>query len=335
MLNVPLILLIVVFIAAMVFNFTNGFHDTANAIATVVSTRVLTPAAAITMAAVLNFAGSFAGTAVAATIGKGIVDPSSVTQLLVLAALLGAIAWNLITWYLGIPSSSSHALIGGIVGATLVSVGFGAMNWAGLSKIILILLVSPLAGLAGGYLVMLLVSWLFRRASAARVNRYFRRLQLVSSALMAFSHGSNDATKTMGIMTMALVSYGSLKTFEIPLWVIVLSAVGMALGTAGGGWRIIRTLGSKIITLQPVHGFAAETAAAIVIQVATHFGSPLSTTHVIASSIMGVGASKRFSAVRWGVAGNMVVAWVLTIPAAAAVAGGSYFVMSSIGNLFR
>lgn len=324
MLSAQLVLLIIVFIWAIAFDFINGFHDTANAIATVVSTRVLSPGAAILMAAALNFVGAFTGTAVAATIGRGIVDPTAVTQVVVLAALTGAIVWNLVTWYLGIPSSSSHALIGGLVGASIVSVGIGALNLGGLGIIIVILLISPFAGLMAGYVVMLAVSWLFHRSSSGRINRYFRRLQLFSAAFMAFSHGSNDATKTMGIMTMALVSFGALSDFHVPWWVITLSALAMAFGTAAGGWRIIRTMGTRIISLQPVHGFAAETGAAIVIQVATHFGLPLSTTHVIASAIMGVGASKRFSAVRWGIVGSMVVAWLLTIPASAAVAAVSY-----------
>ncbi|MCL5257412.1 MAG: inorganic phosphate transporter [Chloroflexi bacterium] len=333
MLSAQFALLIVVFVWAVAFDFINGFHDTANAIATVVSTRVLPPAAAILMAAALNFLGAFTGTAVAATIGKGIVDPKAVTQIVVLAALTGAIVWNLITWYSGIPSSSSHALIGGLAGAATVAVGFGTLNWEGLGTIILILLVSPFAGLAAGYVVMLGVSWIFHNASSGRVNRYFRRLQLLSAAFMAFSHGSNDATKTMGIMTMALVSFGALSTFQVPWWVITISALAMALGTAAGGWRIIRTMGTRIISLQPVHGFAAETGAAVIIQVATHFGMPLSTTHVIASSIMGVGASKRFSAVRWGIVGSMFVAWLLTIPASATVAALAYLLFSMISHV--
>ncbi|MCL5960844.1 MAG: inorganic phosphate transporter, partial [Chloroflexi bacterium] len=251
MLSAQLAALVVVILVALVFDFINGFHDTANAIATVVSTRVLSPATAILMAAALNFAGAFTGTAVAATIGKGIVDPRAGTQIVVLAALLGAIVWNLITWWLGIPSSSSHALIGGVVGAVIVAVGSPALNWGGLGTIILILVVSPFAGIISGYIVMLIVSWLFHRWHAAKVNRYFRRLQLFSAAFMAFSHGSNDATKTMGIITMALVSYGAFSTFHVPWWVITLSAVAMAFGTAAGGWRIIRTMGSRIITLQP------------------------------------------------------------------------------------
>jgi inorganic phosphate transporter, PiT family len=328
MLSGQLVLLLVVILFALGFDFINGFHDTANAIATVVSTRVLPPAVAIAMAAVLNFVGAFTGTAVATTIGKGIVDPSVVTQIVVLAALTGAIIWNLITWYLGIPSSSSHALIGGVVGATIVSVGVGALNLSGLSTVLIILAVSPIAGIVAGYLMMVALAWIFRRTRPDTVNRYFKRLQILSAAFMAFSHGSNDATKTMGIITLSLVSFGALSSFQVPWWVIMLCAAAMAFGTSAGGWRIIRTIGTRIIALQPVHGFAAETAAAIIIQTATHFGMPLSTTHVIASSIMGVGSSKRLSAVRWGIVGSIVTAWILTIPASAILAATAYFIYS-------
>lgn len=314
------LLLAAVLILAVVFDFINGFHDTANAIATVVATRVLSPRQAIMMAAGLNFLGAFSGTAVAATVGKGIVDPGAVTLLVIIAALGGAIAWDLITWYFGIPSSSSHALIGGVIGGALAFQGTSVLNRPGIEKIVLSLVFSPLMGFGIAFVLMILLFWFVHRQSIHSVNENFRRLQLLSSAFMSFSHGANDAQKTMGIMTMALFSYGLIGDFRVPVWVMVIAAVAMALGTSAGGWRIIRTMGHRIIKLEPIHGFAAETAAATVIQAATHFGLPVSTTHVISGSIMGVGASKRLSAVRWGVAGNMIVAWVLTIPACAATA---------------
>lgn len=315
-----LILLGLVIILAVAFDFINGFHDTANSIATVVATRVLTPRQAILMAASLNFLGAFSGTAVATTVGKGIVDPSAVTQSVIIAALGSAIAWNLITWYFGIPSSSSHALIGGIVGGALALRGTEVLNRTGLEKIIGSLISSPLIGMAIGFVLMIGLLWLVFRQSPHMVNVHFRRLQLISSAFMSFSHGSNDAQKTMGIITMALFSYGLIPDFHVPLWVMALAAAAMAAGTSVGGWRIIKTMGHKIIKLEPIHGFAAETAAATVIQLASHYGLPVSTTHVISGSIMGVGASKRLSAVRWGVAGNMFMAWVLTIPVTGAMA---------------
>lgn len=309
---------------ALVFDYINGMHDSANAIATVVSTRVLSPRTAILLSAALNFGGAFLSTAVAKTIGKGIVDPHLVTNGLVAAALLAAIFWNLLTWWYGIPSSSSHALIGGIIGATLSMHGFSRLHWEGIGKIITALLVSPLMGFAGGLVLMITIMWLFHRSPAGKVNRWFKHMQLVSASFMAFSHGSNDAQKSMGIITMALVGGGFLhpagKDFSVPAWVIFLCASAMALGTAAGGWRIIKTMGVKMIRLAPVHGFAAETAASATILVATHLGAPVSTTHVISSAIMGVGSAKRASAVRWEIAGQMAVAWILTIPCAAALA---------------
>lgn len=315
-----LLLLGLVLLLAISFDFINGFHDTANAIATVVATRVLTPRQAILMASSLNFLGALSGTAVATTVGKGIVDPGAVTQMVIIAALGGAIAWNLITWYFGIPSSSSHALIGGLVGGSLAFQGSGVLNRGGLEKIVLSLILSPMVGMAFGFLLMVFLLWLVFRQSPHTVNEHFRRFQLLSSAFMSFSHGSNDAQKTMGIMTMALFSYGLIDSFYVPTWVMLTAAIAMALGTSAGGWRIIKTMGHKIIKLEPIHGFAAETAAATVIQLASHLGLPVSTTHVISGSIMGVGASRRLSAVRWGVAGNMFTAWVLTIPACATMA---------------
>jgi PiT family inorganic phosphate transporter len=313
-------MLVVVIVLAVVFDFINGFHDTANAIATVVATRVLTPLQAVAMAGLLNFLGAISGTAVAKTIGSGLVDTSLVTQTAVAAALIGAIVWNLITWYYGIPSSSSHALIGGLLGAVIAEAGLGAPKWPAIGQsVVTPLVASPLIGfaLAGG--LMLVLMRLFFTSPPALVSSVFGRLQLVSSAFMAFSHGSNDAQKTMGIITLALVSYYNLTTFEVPLWVILLAATAMGLGTAAGGWRIIRTMGTRLAELRPIHGFAAETAAGIVIETASRFGFPLSTTHVISSSILGASAAWRSSRVRWGVAGGIVTAWILTIPICAAV----------------
>ena len=325
-------LLLAVLGLAVLFDYINGFHDTANAIATSVSTRALRPEHAILMSATANFVGALTGTAVATTISSGLArTPSgSAGQTIVAAALIGATVWNLITWRLGIPSSSSHALIGGLLGAVIVSIGTSAIIVDGVvNKVILPLVGSPIAGILGGFLLMVVILNVFRRANPHRINERFRRLQVVSAAFMAFSHGSNDAQKTMGIMTLALIAAGVLPpNSTIPLWVIVLAATAMSLGTAAGGWRIIRTMGQRVVKLDPVHGFAAETTAATIILTASHFGMPVSTTHVISTAIMGVGASDRLSAVRWGVAGNIVIAWILTIPASALVAGLAYVVIS-------
>ncbi|HEX9015346.1 MAG TPA: inorganic phosphate transporter [Chloroflexota bacterium] len=310
----------IVILLAVVFDFINGFHDTANAIATVVATRTLTPRQAIIMAAVLNFLGAFSGTAVAATVGKGIIDPAASTEAVIICSLMAAITWNLLTWYFGIPSSSSHALIGGLIGGAMAFKGTDMLNRRGIETTVSSLVTSPFIGMAIAFFLMILLMWLVFRQTSHGVNENFRRLQLLSSAFMSFSHGSNDAQKTMGVITLALFSHGVIKEFAVPTWVIAMAAIAMALGTSVGGWRIIRTMGHRIIKLEPIHGFAAETAAAAVIQAASHFGLPVSTTHVISGSIMGVGASKRLSAVRWGVAGNMFVAWVLTIPACASIA---------------
>jgi len=315
-----LIIVVAVVVIALVFDYINGMHDAANAIATVVSTRVLSPKQAILMAAVLNFGGAFLSTAVAKTIGKGIVDPTLVSNGIVIAALLGAIAWNMLTWFFGIPSSSSHALIGGVIGGAASYHGFGALNAEGLVKILKALVLSPIFGLIGGFILMILIMWMFRNARAGAVNKSFKVLQIGSAGFMAISHGSNDAQKIMGVIAMALFGAGYITDFHIPFWVVFACAAAIAIGTATGGWRIIKTMGVKMIKLQPVNGFAAETAASVVILGATHMGVPVSTTHVISGSIMGVGSAKRFSAVRWGVAGNMMIAWVLTIPATAGVA---------------
>ncbi|VTR93763.1 inorganic phosphate transporter : Probable low-affinity inorganic phosphate permease OS=Sorangium cellulosum (strain So ce56) GN=pit1 PE=4 SV=1: PHO4 [Gemmata massiliana] len=335
------IILVLVVVLALVFDYINGFHDTANAVATVVSTNVLPGRTAVLLAAVCNFVGAFIGVGVAKTIGGDIADPKSITQLVVAAALLGAIVWNLLTWYYGIPSSSSHALIGGLVGAVWcyrvlhdeapLDALWGLLTSKGVLLTLKALVISPLCGLLGGFLLMVLLLWVVRRARPATVSRNFRVLQLVSAGFMAFAHGSNDAQKSMGIITLALVAYaaslGQTADLVVPGWVIVSCATAMALGTASGGWRIMKTMGHRIIKLRPINGFAAETAASLVILGATWLKAPVSTTHVISSSIMGVGASKRVSAVRWGVAQNMLIAWVLTIPISAAVSALTYLVL--------
>lgn len=322
-----LILLVLVIVAALVFDYINGFHDTANAIATCVSTRALSVKAAIFMAAFLNFAGAMVSTKVASTIGKGIVDANNITQLVVFAGILGAIIWNIITWYYGLPSSSSHAIIGGLMGAVIAHSGAATLHWKGLQKIILALILSPIAGVIMGFLFMVIVMWLFRNSNPGPLNKNFRKLQIASAAFMAFSHGTADAQKSMGVITMALLSYGLIPSFDVPTWVKLSCAIAMGLGTAAGGWRIIKTIGKDFVKLQPVHGFCVETAAAGVILGASSIGMPVSTTHVITSTILGVGVSKRLTAVNWNVAKRIVWAWVLTIPAAALVAFISYQVL--------
>lgn len=323
-----LVMLVLVIAAALVFDYVNGFNDTANAIATCISTRALSVKAAIIMAAGLNFAGAMISTKVAATIGKGIVDPVNVTQMVMLAGIVGAIIWNLITWYNGIPSSSSHAIIGGIMGAVIAHAGTAALHWKGLEKIVLALVLSPFVGTTLGFSFMVIMMWCFRNSSPYLLNRGFRRMQILSAAVMAFAHGTADAQKSMGVITLALVSYGYLSTFQVPPWVMIICATAMALGTAGGGWRIIKTVGRDFVKLQPVHGFCVETASAGVILGAAAFGLPTSTTHVITSAILGVGLSKRMSAVNWVIAYRILTAWVLTIPASALVAYVAYIVLS-------
>jgi len=327
------LLLIVVLLLAVTFDYINGFHDTANAIATSVSTRALRPSHAILMSATANFIGALTGTAVAKTIASGIATTPSGDegQIVVAAALVGGIVWDLVTWRLGIPSSSSHALIGGLIGAAVAAGGVQSLNLDGIyTKVLIPLFASPVIGIVAGFIFMVVLLNIFRRAHPKRINDRFRRLQVLSAAYMALSHGSNDAQKTMGIITLALVSAGVLAEPTVPLWVILLCATTMALGTAAGGWRIIRTMGQRVVKLDPVHGFAAETTAASVIFGASALGVPVSTTHVISSAIMGVGASDRFSAVRWGVAGNIVVAWVLTIPASGLVAWLAWELLSRL-----
>ncbi len=318
----------IVIALAMGFNYTNGFHDAANAIATSVSTRALTPRIALGLAAVANLAGAFFGTKVANTIGSGIIDaPRGAEGLwLVGAALVGATGWNLLTWWLGLPSSSSHALIGGLGGAALAA---GAVvKWHGiLEKVVLPMVLSPIAGLLVGYLVMAAILWTFRGSNPGRVARGFRYAQTASAAAMAFGHGLQDAAKSAGVVVLALTVSGHHDSQQVPLWVLVMSAVVISLGTYAGGWRIMRTLGRRIIHLDPPQGFAAEATAASILYVAgLVFGAPISTTHTITSAIMGVGATKRFSAVRWGVAGNIVGGWVLTFPGAGIVAAVTYWV---------
>ena len=315
-------LLIAVVGVAFFFDFTNGFHDAANAIATGVSTRALNPRFAVAFAAVLNFAGAFVSIKVAATIAKGIVDPEAITLKVVLAALVGAITWNLTTWYLGLPSSSSHALIGGTLGAAIAATGFSVVEWSGLLHNVLIpSLAAPFIGLIGAALFVTGLVWIIARRAPGLVHRIFRRMQIVSSGFLAFTHGTNDAQKTMGIITLALIASGHLsgEEFEVPVWVICGSAAAIAAGTYAGGWRIIKTLGQRIAKIDPVQGFSAEAATSLTLFFTAKYGFPVSTTHTISGSVLGAGATRRFSAVRWGVAGNILLAWVMTIPCAALV----------------
>jgi PiT family inorganic phosphate transporter len=323
--------LIIVIIIALVFEYINGFHDSANAIATVVSTKVLSPRTAVIYGGLLNIAGAFAGTHVAKTISSGIVKDDSVTQQVILCALLGAIIWNLITWYFGIPSSSSHALIGGLLGASIFKSGFSVVQLNRLvEKVIIPMITSPLFGFLIGFLVMFILVWVFHKFKPEKINKGFRKLQLLSSGIMAFSHGSNDAQKTMGIITLSLFTFQAIPDKNVPGWVILICALTMGTGTMAGGWRIIRTMGHKVIKLKPIHGFAAETSAAGIILIASHFGIPLSTTHVISTSIMGVGSTLRASAVKWGVVGNIVSAWILTIPVCMVISGSIFWFFNLI-----
>jgi PiT family inorganic phosphate transporter len=317
---------------ALFFDYVNGFHDAANSIATVVSTRVLTPGKAVIWAAFFNFVAAFTfGTAVATTIGAGMIDRQVVTLAVILSGLIGAITWDVITWYFGLPTSSSHALIGGYAGAAVAKSGFVAIIPSGWTKTIVFIFLSPVIGLAAGLTLMTGILWLFRRMRPGRVDSSFRRLQLLSAAFFSLNHGANDAQKTMGIIASILLAAGYLDHFYVPLWVILSAHAAIALGTLAGGWRIIHTMGAKITKLQPVGGFAAETGAAIALLTATHFGVPVSTTHAITGSIVGVGATRRLSAVRWGVAGQIVWAWILTIPCAFSIAAGMYFLLKAIG----
>jgi inorganic phosphate transporter, PiT family len=330
-LSTPLAVVIFIILVALAFDFLNGFHDAANSIATVVSTRVMSPQRAVLWAAFFNFVAAFVmGTHVAKTIGKGMIDLNVVTQEVILAGLVGAIFWNLFTWYYGLPVSSSHALIGGYAGAAIAKAGFSAILVDGWIKTLIFIVLAPLMGLLLGFGLVVTVTWIFRRWAPFRLDQLFRRLQLVSAALYSLGHGGNDAQKTMGIITGLLVSGGFLEKFEVPLWVILLSHAAIAFGTMFGGWRIVKTMGSRITKLQPFGGFCAETSGAITLFVATMMGVPVSTTHTITGAIVGVGATRRLSAVKWGVAKTIVWAWVLTIPLSAAVSGLTYFLVRAL-----
>jgi len=327
--------LVAVVAVALFFDFTNGFHDAANAIATSVSTRALSPRVAVLLAAVLNFAGAFVSIKVAATVAKGIVDPGGITLRVVLAGLIGAIAWNLATWYLGLPTSSSHALIGGIAGAAIATAGFGIVQWRGLyEKVLIPSIGATVLAVPAAAVVMLAILWIIRRRAPGKVNRVFRRLQVVSAAFVAFTHGTNDAQKTMGVITLALLTAHPGRAFHVPVWVIASSGAAMAFGTYAGGWRIIRTLGQRIAKLDPPQGFAAEAATASILWTTAHFGFPVSTTHTISSAVLGAGsAGTRLRAVRWGLAGNIVVAWLITLPCAAVVGAGAELVTRAPGGV--
>ena len=317
--------LVAVVVVALFFDFTNGFHDAANAIATSVSTRALAPRTAVAMAAVLNFVGAFVSIEVAATVAKGIVDADVITLDVILAGLVGAIAWNLFTWYHGLPTSSSHALIGGVAGSAIAANGFDVLLWDGIvNKVMLPSLAAPMLGLIGAAILIVGLLWIVRLRSPSFVNRIFRRAQIVTAGFVAFTHGTNDAQKTMGVITLALIAAGeaSAEDFEVPLWVIVSAAAAMGAGTYAGGWRIIRTLGQRIAHLEPIQGFAAEATTASILWTTAHAGFPVSTTHTITGSVMGAGASRGLSAVRWGVAGNILIAWVMTVPMAGLVGAG-------------
>src|SRR5213595_3498796 len=319
-------------LVALFFDYINGFHDAANSIATVVSTRVLSPGKAVIWAAFFNFVAAFTfGTAVAKTVGSGMIDLHIVTFSVILGGLAGAIIWDLITWFYGLPTSSSHALVGGYAGAAVAKAGFAAIIPTGWTKTIIFIFLSPLIGLTAGLALMVAIHWIFRWTPPSRVDRSFRRLQLLSAAFFSLNHGANDAQKTMGIIAGVLFTAGYIQTFHIPFWVVLIAHTAIGLGTLAGGWRIIHTMGSKITKLQPVGGFAAETGAAIALLTATQFGVPVSTTHAITGSIVGVGAVRRLSAVRWGVAGRILWAWILTIPAAFTLAAGAYALLRFAG----
>jgi inorganic phosphate transporter, PiT family len=319
-------LLIVVIAVGIAFDFTNGFHDTANYVATWVGTRAIAPRTAVVISAAANLAGAFVTTAVAKTVGKGLIDTHLVTNQALLAALVGAIAWNLVTWWLGLPSSSTHALVGGLCGAALAQAGSKGVQWHGVwEKVIIPGALSPVIGFAGAFVLVVVIYRLFFRTPPGMANRGFRYGQLVSGTWVAFTHGANDAQKTMGVIALALYTHGSISTFYIPTWVKVVAGLTIGAGTYFGGWRIIRTLGQRIYKMAPEHGFAAQISAGTTLYLGTHFGFPISTTHVVTGSVMGAGATRRLSAVRWGVAGNIVSAWLLTLPAAGLVAAALYY----------
>jgi inorganic phosphate transporter, PiT family len=324
-------LLVITVVAALVFDFTNGFHDTANSVATSISTRALSPRLAVLIAAIANLAGAFATTAVAKTVGKGIIDSGLANEKTVLAAVFGAIVWNLLTWWLGLPSSSSHALIGGLVGAALVQSGSKGVEWHGIvHKVVIPAIWAPTLAFAGAFVLLLAIYWMFQRLTPGFANRSFRLGQLVTGTWVGFAHGANDAQKTMGVIALALYAHGNLSHFYIPTWVKLAAGLAIAAGTYSGGWRIIRTLGQRVYQMDPPGGFAAQATAGAVLFASTKYGYPLSTTHVVSGAVMGAGATRRLSAVRWGVAGNIVIAWILTIPASAAVAALFYFPVRAI-----
>ncbi len=325
-----IVLVVLVIVVALVFDYINGFHDAANSIATVVSTRVLTPGKAVMWAAFFNFAAAFGfGTAVAKTVGSGMIDLAVVTFAVIMAGLIGAIVWDLITWYYGLPTSSSHALIGGYAGAAVAKAGTGALVVGGWTNTLIFIVLAPAIGLTLGFSLMVSLYWVFRNFAPSRVDYWFRKLQLVSAALYSLGHGANDAQKTMGIIAGALLAGGLIDEFRIDIWVVLAAHAAIALGTLSGGWRIIHTMGSKITKLQPVGGFAAETAGAISLFTATHLGVPVSTTHTITGAIIGVGSIRRLSAVRWGIAGRIIWAWILTIPASALISALTYWLVAT------
>jgi PiT family inorganic phosphate transporter len=332
MMSSQLLLVIGLIAVALTFDYINGFHDAANSIATVVSTRVLSPGQAVIWAAFFNFVAAFGfGTAVAKTMGKGMIDVSVVTFAVIFSGLIGAIAWNIITWYFGLPTSSSHALIGGYAGAAVTRSGVQAIILSGWTKTLVFIILAPLIGLVLGWVVAVLTLWIFRGSTPRRVDALFRRLQLLSAAMYSLGHGTNDAQKTMGIIAGVLFTAGYIKVFTIPMWVILAAHTAIGLGTLSGGWRIIHTMGSKITKLQPVGGFAAETAGAATLFLASSFGIPVSTTHTITGAIVGVGATRRLSAIRWGIAGQIVWAWVLTIPCAAIIGCVTFWICKLCG----
>jgi inorganic phosphate transporter, PiT family len=329
---VDIALVVLIVLVALIFDYINGFHDAANSIATVVSTRVLTPGKAVLWAAFFNFAAAFGfGTAVAKTVGSGMIDITIVTHAVILAGLTGAIVWDLITWYYGLPTSSSHALIGGYAGAAIAKAGTGALIASGWTKTLIFIVLAPIIGLTLGFSLMIMLYWIFRNFAPFRVDFWFRKLQLVSAALYSLGHGANDAQKTMGIIAGALFAGGLINEFRIDMWVVLSAHAAIALGTLSGGWRIIHTMGNKITRLQPVGGFAAETAGAISLFTATSLGVPVSTTHTITGAIVGVGSTRRWSAVRWGLAGRIVWAWILTIPAAAMISAMTFYLLDAVG----
>jgi PiT family inorganic phosphate transporter len=325
-------MLVIVVLLAIAFDYTNGFHDTANAIATSVATRALSPRRAIIMATAFNFIGAFAGTAVAKTVGSGLVDEDTTTLTVVAAALIGAITWNMITWWLGLPSSSSHSLIGGLLGATIIAAGTSALNVPGIvSKVLIPMFTSPLLGFVIAFALMIAIYWIFRGSKRKPMALRFRKLQVISAGYMAFAHGSNDAQKTMGIITLALLSAGVINEFVVPPWVIVVSATALSAGTAVGGWRIMYTMGQRVTKLEPVQGFAAETTGATILLGTAVLGMPVSTTQVISGAIMGVGSSQGVRHVRWGVARRILVAWGLTLPAAGLIGASAWVVLNALG----